>query len=106
MRAASRREARSRDGSDVLSRCPALATVCAAGRQRFCRQLTRLSGQVDWLAEHFDDPKLAILDVRYYARRPMTVGHAPRAIMMQRWGINDDSTIVVYDDLVAALPAR
>jgi thiosulfate/3-mercaptopyruvate sulfurtransferase len=87
----------------------------------------------DWLAERINDPKLVILEVRYHPHRHMTVGHIPGAIQVQRfadlganhdmpimrfpsreafqatlrrWGVNDDSTIVVYDDSVTALASR
>lgn len=87
----------------------------------------------DWLAGKLEDPKLIVLEVRYHPHRYMTVGHIPGAIQVQRfadlgandelpimkfpsrdafqatlrrWGINDDSTIVVYDDSVTALASR
>lgn len=87
----------------------------------------------DWLASKFDDPKLVVLEVRYHPHRHSTVGHIPGAIQVQRfadlganedlpimkfpsrdafqatlrrWGVNDDSTIVVYDDSVTALASR
>lgn len=87
----------------------------------------------DWLAERLDDPKLVVLEVRYHPHRHYTVGHIPGAIQVQRfadlgandklpimkfpsreafqatlrrWGVNDDSTIVVYDDSVSALASR
>lgn len=87
----------------------------------------------DWLAEHINDPKLIVLEVRYHPHRHHTVGHIPGAIQVQRfadlgandempimkfpsraafqatlrrWGVNDDSTIVVYDDAVTALASR
>lgn len=87
----------------------------------------------DWLAGKAADPKLVVLEVRYYPHRYSTVGHIPGAIQVQRfadlgandelpimkfpsreafqatlrrWGINDDSTIVVYDDSVTALASR
>lgn len=87
----------------------------------------------DWLAGKLDDPKLIVLEVRYYPHRHTTVGHIPGAIQVQRfadlgsndempimkfptreafqatlrrWGVNDDSTIVVYDDAVTALASR
>jgi thiosulfate/3-mercaptopyruvate sulfurtransferase len=87
----------------------------------------------DWLAEKLKDPKLVVLEVRYHPHRHITVGHIPGAIQVQRfadlganddmpimrfpsreafqatlrrWGINDDSTIVVYDDSVTALASR
>ena len=87
----------------------------------------------DWLAGKASDPKLVVLEVRYYPHRYNTVGHIPGAIQVQRfadlgandempimrfptreafqatlrrWGVNDDSTIVVYDDAVSALASR
>jgi thiosulfate/3-mercaptopyruvate sulfurtransferase len=87
----------------------------------------------DWLASKLDDPKLVLLEVRYHPHRHNTVGHIPGAIQVQRfadlganddlpimkfpsreafqaalrrWGVNDDSTIVVYDDSVTALASR
>lgn len=87
----------------------------------------------DWLAERLKDPKLVLLEVRYHPHRHLTVGHIPGAIQVQRfadlgandempimrfpsreafqatlrrWGVNDDSTIVVYDDSVTALASR
>ena len=87
----------------------------------------------DWLAEHKDDPNLVILEVRYHPHRYYTVGHIPGAVQVQRfkdlgdnfanplmrfpsreafqetlrrWGVNDDSTIVLYDDSNTALLSR
>jgi thiosulfate/3-mercaptopyruvate sulfurtransferase len=87
----------------------------------------------DWLADKQSDPKLVVLEVRYYPHRHTTVGHIPGAIQVQRfadlgandempimrfpsreafqatlrrWGVNDDSTVVVYDDSVTALASR
>ena len=87
----------------------------------------------DWLSGKINDPKLVVLEVRYYPHRYHTVGHIPGAIQVQRfadlgandempimrfptreafqatlrrWGVNDDSTIVVYDDAVSALASR
>jgi len=87
----------------------------------------------DWLSEHKDDRNLVILEVRYYPHRYFTVGHIPGAIQVQRfkdlgdnnadplmrfpsrkafqetlrrWGINDDSTLVLYDDSNTALVSR
>jgi thiosulfate/3-mercaptopyruvate sulfurtransferase len=87
----------------------------------------------DWLAEKLKDPKLVLLEVRYHPHRHITVGHIPGAVQVQRfadlgandempimrfpsraafeatlrrWGVNDDSTIVVYDDSVTALASR
>jgi thiosulfate/3-mercaptopyruvate sulfurtransferase len=87
----------------------------------------------DWLAERQKDPKLVLLEVRYHPHRHATVGHIPGAVQVQRfvdlgandempimrfpsraafqatlrrWGINDDSTVVVYDDSSTALASR
>lgn len=87
----------------------------------------------DWLAGKLNDPKLVLLEVRYHPHRHATVGHIPGAIQVQRfadlgandempimrfpsrdafqatlrrWGINDDSTIVIYDDSATALASR
>lgn len=89
--------------------------------------------EADWLAGRLDDPKLVLLEVRYYPHRHNTVGHIPGAIQVQRfadlgdndtlpimrfpsrdtfqatlrrWGVNDDSTVVVYDDSATALASR
>ncbi|WP_419650609.1 sulfurtransferase [Thiolapillus sp.] len=87
----------------------------------------------DWLSEHKEDKNLVILEVRYYPHRYFTVGHIPGAIQVQRfkdlgdnnanplmrfpsrealektlrsWGVNDDSTLVLYDDSNTALVSR
>ncbi|MBF0256605.1 MAG: sulfurtransferase [Gammaproteobacteria bacterium] len=87
----------------------------------------------DWLSERIDDDKLVILEVRYHPHRFYTVGHIPGAIQVQRfkdlgdnqaatlmrfpsrqvfeqtlrsWGVNDDSTLLLYDDSSTALAAR
>jgi len=87
----------------------------------------------DWLASKLDDPKTVVLEVRYHPHRYFTVGHIPGAVQVQRfkdlgdnagrsimlfpdkdsfqatlrrWGVNDDSTIVLYDDSRSALAAR
>jgi rhodanese-related sulfurtransferase len=87
----------------------------------------------DWLAERLKDPKLVLLEVRYHPHRHATVGHIPGAVQVQRfadlgandempimrfpsraafqatlrrWGINDDSTVLVYDDSSTALASR
>ena len=87
----------------------------------------------DWLATEMKNPKLVILEVRYHPHRYHTVGHIPGAIQVQRfkdlgdntgrsimlfpsketfqttlrsWGVNNDSTIVLYDDSRSALTAR
>ncbi len=87
----------------------------------------------DWLADHIEDDNLVVLEVRYHPHRYYTVGHIPGAIQIQRfkdlgdnhatppmrfpshevfqkrlrdWGVNDDSTIVLYDDSRTALASR
>ncbi|MDP2111838.1 MAG: rhodanese-like domain-containing protein [Thiobacillus sp.] len=87
----------------------------------------------DWLVAEMKNPKLVVLEVRYHPHRYHTVGHIPGAIQVQRfkdlgdntgrsimlfpskdtfqatlrrWGINNDSTIVLYDDSRSALTAR
>ncbi len=88
----------------------------------------------DWLtAEKEKNNKLVILEVRYHPHRYLTVGHIPGAVQVQRfkdlgdntgrsimlipsrekfeatlraWGVNDDSTLVLYDDSRSALTAR
>ncbi len=87
----------------------------------------------DWLSEHIDDPNLRILEVRYHPHRYFTVGHIPGAVQVQRfkdlgdnraatlmrfpsredfeqtlrrWGVNDDSTLLLYDDANTALVSR
>jgi thiosulfate/3-mercaptopyruvate sulfurtransferase len=88
----------------------------------------------DWLAaEKAKNAKLVILEVRYHPHRYHTVGHIPGAIQVQRfrdlgdntgrsimlfpskdafqatlrsWGIDNDSTVVLYDDSRSALTAR
>ncbi|MDZ4252265.1 MAG: rhodanese-like domain-containing protein [Sulfuritalea sp.] len=87
----------------------------------------------DWLAERLKDPKLVVLEVRYHPHRHTTVGHIAGAVQVQRfadlgandempimrfptraafqaalrrWGVNDDSTVVVYDDSSTALASR
>nr|WP_317623122.1 rhodanese-like domain-containing protein [Thiohalomonas denitrificans] len=87
----------------------------------------------DWLEEHIDNSDLVLLEVRYHPHRYYTVGHIPGAVQVQRfkdlgdnfaapimrfpsredfqatlrgWGVNDDSTIVLYDDSRTALASR
>lgn len=87
----------------------------------------------DWLSERIDDENLVILEVRYHPHRHFTVGHIPGAVQVQRfkdlgdndasplmrfptretfqrtlrqWGINNDSTLVLYDDSNTALVSR
>jgi len=87
----------------------------------------------EWLAEHLDDDGLVVLEVRYHPHRYFTLGHIPGAVQVQRfkdlgdnggdplmrfpskeafqatlrrWGVNDDSTLVIYDDSRTALTSR
>jgi len=87
----------------------------------------------DWLSEHIQDDNLVILEVRYHPHRYYTIGHIAGAVQVQRfkdlgdnqasplmripsqqdfqarlrsWGVNDNSTIVVYDDSSTALASR
>lgn len=88
----------------------------------------------DTLAEQIEsDNKTIVLEVRYHPHRYFTVGHIPGAIQVQRfkdlgdnlaspimrfpshqtfqkvlrsWGINNDSSIVIYDDSSTALTSR
>ena len=87
----------------------------------------------DWLSEHIDDENLLVLEVRYHPHRYLTVGHIPGAVQVQRfkdlgdntasplmrfpsreafqatlrdWGVNNDSTLVLYDDSNTALVSR
>lgn len=87
----------------------------------------------DWLSEHIEDENLVVLEVRYHPHRYYTIGHIPKAIQVQRfkdlgdndsnpvmripdkedfqerlrrWGIHNDSTVVIYDDSSTALASR
>jgi len=87
----------------------------------------------DWLSENIENKETIVLEVRYYPHRYYTVGHIPGAIQVQRfkdlgdnnanpimripskdafqktlrtWGVNNDSTIVIYDDSSTALASR
>jgi len=86
-----------------------------------------------WLESRLKDPKTVVLEVRYHPHRYETVGHIPGAVQvarfadlgdndhavimrlpsraafqetLRRWGVDDDSTIVLYDDSRSALAAR
>lgn len=86
-----------------------------------------------WLEGQLKDPKTVVLEVRYYPHRYSTVGHIPGAVQVQRfkdlgdnanpvlmslptreafqatlrrWGVNDDSTVVLYDDARSVLASR
>ncbi len=88
----------------------------------------------EWLEEHIDDENLTVLEVRYYPHRYLTIGHIPGAVQVARfldlgdntgqgtlmkfpsreafqatlraWGVNNDSTLVLYDDSASALASR
>ncbi len=87
----------------------------------------------DWLSEHIEEDNLVVLEVRYHPHRYFTVGHIPGAVQVQRfkdlganesnplmrfpsrevfqqrlrgWGINNNSTLVLYDDSNTALTSR
>ncbi len=87
----------------------------------------------DWLAARLQDPALVVLEVRYHPHRHTTIGHIAGAVQVQRfadlganeempimrfppraafqatlrrWGVNDGSTLVVYDDASTALASR
>ena len=86
-----------------------------------------------WLEGKLKDPKTVVLEVRYYPHRYQSVGHIPGAVQVQRfkdlgdnneavlmrltpqatfqatlrqWGIENDSTIVLYDDARSVLASR
>lgn len=87
----------------------------------------------DWLSTQMKNPRLVILEVRYHPHRYYTVGHIPGAIQVERfkdlgdntgrsimlfpskdafqatlrnWGVNNDSTLVLYDDSRSPMTAR
>jgi len=87
----------------------------------------------DWLENNIKDPRLVVLEVRYYPHRYYTVGHIAGAVQVQRfkdlgdnqatplmrfpsrdafqktlrtWGVDSDSIIVIYDDSRTALASR
>ena len=87
----------------------------------------------EWLSEHIGDDGVIVMEVRYYPHRYFSVGHIPGAVQVQRfkdlgdndasplmrfptretfqqrlrnWGVNDDSTLVLYDDGNTALVSR
>jgi thiosulfate/3-mercaptopyruvate sulfurtransferase len=88
---------------------------------------------VTWLEGKLKDPKTVVLEVRYYPHRYFTVGHIPGAVQVQRfkdlgdntdavlmrlpsreafqatlrrWGVDNDSTLVLYDDARSVLASR
>jgi len=87
----------------------------------------------EWLDDHLEDSNLVILETRYFPHRYLTVGHIEGAIQVERfkdlganeqtpmmrfpskdvfehtlrtWGINNDTTIVLYDDSRSAMSSR
>lgn len=87
----------------------------------------------EWLSDRIDDENLVVLEIRYHPHRYNTIGHIPGAVQVQRfkdlgsnfesplmrfpskgdfektlrkWGVNNDSTIVLYDDSGTALTGR
>ena len=87
----------------------------------------------DWLAERIEDDKTVVLEVRYDPHRYFTIGHIPGAIQVKRfkdladnnsltttrfpskeqfqktlrqWGVDYDSTIVIYDDTRTVTASR
>jgi thiosulfate/3-mercaptopyruvate sulfurtransferase len=86
-----------------------------------------------WLEQHRADEKLVILEARYHPHRYYTMGHIEGAVQvrrfkdlgdnrgdplmrfpsreafqatLRRWGVNNDSTVLVYDDSSTALASR
>lgn len=86
-----------------------------------------------WLEGKLKDAKTVVLEVRYFPHRHATVGHIPGAVQVQRfkdlgdngnpvlmslpsrdafqatlrrWGVNNDSLIVLYDDSRSVLATR
>jgi thiosulfate/3-mercaptopyruvate sulfurtransferase len=86
-----------------------------------------------WLEEHLKNPQTVVLEVRYFPHRHATIGHIPGAVQVQRfrdlgdndhpvlmrlpsreafeatlrrWGVNNDSTLVLYDDARSVLATR
>ena len=87
----------------------------------------------EWLADNIEERNVMVMEVRYHPHRYFTVGHIPGAIQVQRfkdlgdndasplmrfpsretfqqrlrdWGVNDESTLVLYDDSNTALLSR
>ena len=87
----------------------------------------------EWLEEHMEDENFVILETRYFPHRYFTVGHIEGALQVQRfkdlgtndqtpmmrfpskevfqktlrgWGINNGTTIVLYDDSRSAMSSR
>ncbi len=87
----------------------------------------------DWLADNIENDNLIVFEVRYHPHRYHTIGHIPGAIQVRRfkdladnqslditrfpsreqfqntlrkWGVNKDSTIVIYDDTRTVTASR
>ncbi|MCK5664145.1 MAG: sulfurtransferase [Thiotrichaceae bacterium] len=113
----------------IVLTCVLLLTFIAANAQADRGFLV----DADWLSEHIEDDNLVILEVRYHPHRYYTIGHIPGAVQVQRfkdlganngnpimkipskevfqtrlrsWGINNNSTVVIYDDSSTALASR
>lgn len=103
--------------------------IISASSQLYAVQLV----DSDWLTDHKTDKNIKILEVRYHPHRYYTIGHIPGAIQVQRfkdlgdnfgiplmrfpsksqfqntlrrWGINNNSILVLYDDSRTALVSR
>ncbi len=110
-----------------------LALVLLVGLSDLALAQSGFLVDADWLAGHIEDDNLIVLEVRYHPHRYYTVGHIPGAVQVQRfkdlgdnravplmrfpshetfqarlrgWGVNDDSTLVLYDDSRTALASR
>lgn len=110
--------------------CLLLLLVAAASAQAAAPDFLVDAG---WLEAKLKDPKLVVLEVRYFPHRYRTVGHIPGAIQVARfkdlgdnadavlmrlpvrdafqatlrnWGVDDDSTLVIYDDSRSVLASR
>lgn len=110
--------------------CLLLLLVAAASTQAAAPDFLVDAG---WLEAKLKDPKLVVLEVRYFPHRYRTVGHIPGAVQVARfkdlgdnadavlmrlptrdafqatlrnWGVDDDSTLVIYDDSRSVLASR
>lgn len=119
-----------RNRNNLVNRFFALALLALCGA---AKADTDFLVDAAWLEGRLNDPKLAILEVRYHPHRYYTVGHLPGAVQVQRfrdlgdnfghptmrfptreafqetlrrWDVNNDSLIVLYDDSVTALASR
>jgi len=111
-----------------------LTTLFTMSGAAFAQDAPSFLVESEWLEEHIDDANLRVLEVRYYPHRYFTIGHIPGAVQVARfmdlgdnsgqgtlmrfptrdqfqatlrnWGVNDDSTLVLYDDSASALASR